>query len=79
MEREIFKGLEDADKRFSHFYYGGDELYNLPYTKAGKQFDGVPIAFFLDKNCKIVEFEYYPSYSNELLKKGKKINDAVFD
>lgn len=79
LENSIFKNVSDVDSRLEHFYYGGDEIYTLPYDKDPKlSFEFIPIGLFLDKDCRIVEFEFKPDFSQGLVEKGKRITNTIY-
>ncbi|MDO4772906.1 MAG: S-layer homology domain-containing protein [Bacillota bacterium] len=79
LENSIFKNVSDVDSRLEHFYYGGDEIYTLPRDKDPKlSFEFIPIGLFLDKDCRIVEFEFKPDFSQGLVEKGKRITNTIY-
>ncbi|MGO3751646.1 MAG: rhodanese-like domain-containing protein [Peptoniphilaceae bacterium] len=78
LRKQIFDGISDARHKVKHFYYNGDDIYNLP-RKSEESFTVTPVGIFLDKDCNIVEFEYNPSYSDDLYNKGKRITETIYE
>lgn len=78
LRKQIFDGISDERHKVKHFYYNGDDIYNLP-RKSEESFTVTPVGIFLDKDCNIVEFEYNPSYSDDLYNKGKRITETIYE